>query len=114
MHFYYDIDTWEFYDLEQIPQELKNSIQVSAYTELIEMMHHKLYIVQKVYKVTDKEFEKRRKKSRESLRLFQYIARDINSIIARLLKYSIELSVREFKISFVVSVGDSKSSNFHA
>ena len=58
MHFYDDIDTWEFYDLASDPQELTNSIQDSAYTEVIKMLHHKLDSVQKVYKVTDKEFEK--------------------------------------------------------
>jgi len=57
MHFYDDIDTWEFYDLEEDPQELTNSIDDTAYTDVIEIMHKKLDSVQKVYKVTDKEFE---------------------------------------------------------
>lgn len=57
MHFYDDIDTWEFYDLEKDPKELTNSIDDDAYADVVEMMHKKLASVQKVYKVTDNEFE---------------------------------------------------------
>jgi len=58
MHFYDDIDTWEFYDLEKDPKELKNSIDDSSYAEIIAEMHTKLDSVQKAYKVTEKEFER--------------------------------------------------------
>jgi arylsulfatase A-like enzyme len=58
MHFYDDIDTWEFYDLEKDPRERINSIDDPAYADVIETMHQKLDSVQKVYKVTDREFEK--------------------------------------------------------
>ncbi|MDT7829368.1 sulfatase [Pricia sp. S334] len=57
MHFYDDIDTWEFYDLEEDPRELTNSIDDPDYAEVIETMHQKLDSIQKVYKVTEKEFE---------------------------------------------------------
>lgn len=57
MHFYDDIDTWEFYDLEKDLKELYNGIDDATYSDVIEMMHQKLDSVQKVYKVTDKEFE---------------------------------------------------------
>lgn len=58
MHFYDDIDTWEFYDLEKDPKELTNSIDDPSYADVVQTMHQKLDSVQKVYKVTDKEFEK--------------------------------------------------------
>ncbi|MGB7393810.1 MAG: sulfatase [Pricia sp.] len=57
MHFYDDIDTWEFYDLEKDPKELTNSIDDPSYAGVIEVMHQKLDSVQKVYQVTDREFE---------------------------------------------------------
>ncbi|MDP5231465.1 MAG: sulfatase [Cellulophaga sp.] len=58
MHFYDDIDTWEFYDLEKDPKELTNHINNVAYAEIVKQMHVKLDSIQKVYKVTEKEFEK--------------------------------------------------------
>ncbi len=65
MHFYDDIDTWEFYDLEKDPKELANSIDDEAYTDAVQMMHKKLDSVQKVYKVTDREFEQAPKEAVE-------------------------------------------------
>lgn len=58
IHFYDDIDTWEFYDLKEDPQELTNRIDEEAYAEVIAMMHRKLDSVQQQYRVTDKEFER--------------------------------------------------------
>ena len=57
IHFYDDIDEWEFYDLEKDPKELHNAIGDEEYTDVITMMHQKLDSLQVVYKVTDKEFE---------------------------------------------------------
>ncbi|HET8735406.1 MAG TPA: sulfatase, partial [Pricia sp.] len=57
IHFYDDIDTWEFYDLEKDPQELTNGIDDPAYADVIATMHRKLDSVQAVYKVTESEFE---------------------------------------------------------
>lgn len=62
MHFYDDIDSWEFYDLKQDPKEVHNAIDDKKYAEVIEMMHEKLDSLQKIYMVTDKEFEKAPKK----------------------------------------------------
>jgi arylsulfatase A-like enzyme len=39
MHFYYDIDVWEMYDLEKDPSEMNNIYDDPAYAELQEMMH---------------------------------------------------------------------------
>lgn len=57
IHFYDDINTWEFYDLEKDPKEQNNLINAEEYQAEVEMMHQKLDSVQKHYKVTEKEFE---------------------------------------------------------
>jgi arylsulfatase A-like enzyme len=49
IHFYYDIDTWEFYDLEKDPDELNNLINDEAYQDLIEEMKQQLSELQKQY-----------------------------------------------------------------
>ncbi|PHN06559.1 sulfatase family protein [Flavilitoribacter nigricans] len=41
-HFYYDIDVWEFYDLEKDPQELNNAIDDPANAAIIEDMKTEL------------------------------------------------------------------------
>lgn len=58
MHFYDDIDTWEFYDLKEDPSELNNAIDDPEYQDVIQTLHKKLDSLQKVYQVTEKEFEK--------------------------------------------------------
>ncbi|NAS12420.1 sulfatase family protein [Poritiphilus flavus] len=57
MHFYDDIDSWEFYDLEKDPQELYNAIEDEQYKEVVLNMRSRLDSVQEHYKVTPKEFE---------------------------------------------------------
>jgi arylsulfatase A-like enzyme len=42
MHFYYDIDEWEMYDLETDPQEMKNIYNDPAYADVQKMLHEKL------------------------------------------------------------------------
>ncbi|NQU55158.1 MAG: sulfatase [Bacteroidetes bacterium] len=37
-HFYYNIDVWEFYDLEKDPSELNNAIDEPAYKDIIAQM----------------------------------------------------------------------------
>ena len=39
MHFYYDIDVWEMYDLEKDPKEMSNIYNDPSYAEIQEMMH---------------------------------------------------------------------------
>lgn len=58
IHFYDDIDTWEFYDMELDPLELTNQIDNPNYYDDIIKMHAKLDSVQQLYKVTDYEFTK--------------------------------------------------------
>ncbi|MGB5821726.1 MAG: sulfatase [Saonia sp.] len=57
IHFYDDIDSWEFYDLEKDPKELHNAINDTTYSGTVKMMYKKLDSVQRHYKVTEKEFE---------------------------------------------------------
>lgn len=57
MHFYDDIDSWEFYDLEQDPSEMRNAIEDPNYADVIQRMHLQLDSVQKAYGVTQKELE---------------------------------------------------------
>lgn len=58
IHFYDDIDSWEFYDLEKDSVEMNNLIDAPEYQEIISKMYFKLDSIQEVYKVTEKEFEK--------------------------------------------------------
>ncbi|GAA3515026.1 sulfatase [Aquimarina addita] len=58
IHFYDDIDTWEFYDLEKDPKETENLIYNIKYQKMVGLMKTKLDSVQTVYGVTEKEFEK--------------------------------------------------------
>ena len=72
IHFYDDIDTWEFYDLEKDPKEKNNSINDSSYADAIAMMHRKLDSVQEVYEVTEREFEQApREKVERAEKLFE-------------------------------------------
>lgn len=57
MHFYDDIDAWEFYDLKTDPSEIHNKIDDPAYADVIKRLHKQLDSIQNVYGVTQKEFE---------------------------------------------------------
>lgn len=51
IHFYEDIDSWELYDLESDPKEMKNLINDPAQAELIAELKEQLKALQKEYKV---------------------------------------------------------------
>ena len=65
-HFYYNIDVWEFYDLENDPDELMNEISNPEYTETIAQMKLDLKELRRKYqnektlnelrKITDTDF----------------------------------------------------------
>ncbi len=58
IHFYYDVDEWELYDLERDPQELKNVYDDPAYANVKSEMHQKLEKVRKEYKDSDANDQK--------------------------------------------------------
>jgi arylsulfatase A-like enzyme len=49
MHFYYDIDEWEMYDLQEDPQEMKNIYDDPEYAEVQELMHKRLAEMREKY-----------------------------------------------------------------
>jgi arylsulfatase A-like enzyme len=49
MHFYYDIDEWELYDLETDPNEMQNVYGQQAYAEVQEKLHERLKELQVEY-----------------------------------------------------------------
>lgn len=53
MHFYYDIDEWEMYDLETDPSELNNVYDDPAYAAVREELHTRLTELRKEYGDSD-------------------------------------------------------------
>ena len=50
MHYYYDIDEWELYDLKTDPQEMKNVYSDPAYASVRKNLHKRLMKLMKKYK----------------------------------------------------------------
>jgi arylsulfatase A-like enzyme len=53
IHFYYNIDEWELYDLKSDPQEMKNVYSDPAYTSVKDDLHKRLEKLRVKYKDTD-------------------------------------------------------------
>ncbi|MDG2342112.1 MAG: sulfatase [Cytophagales bacterium] len=53
MHFYYDIDEWEMYDLEEDPSEMNNIYGDPEYDNIKEMMHKRLIEMRNKYGDSD-------------------------------------------------------------
>ena len=53
IHFYYDIDEWELYDLKKDPHELTNVYDHPDYKDVREMMHQKLDSIRNHYGDSD-------------------------------------------------------------
>lgn len=49
MHFYYDIDEWEMYDLKNDPQEMNNIYEDPAYADIRSDLHQKLKDLREQY-----------------------------------------------------------------
>ncbi|NOR74728.1 MAG: sulfatase-like hydrolase/transferase [Draconibacterium sp.] len=58
MHFYYDIDEWEMYDLETDPSEMNNIYDAPEYAGVQKMLHEKLVEVREYYGDSDKNDQK--------------------------------------------------------
>ena len=53
MHFYYDIDEWELYDLEKDPHEMQNVYGDPAYADVQGMLHKRLTELREEYGDSD-------------------------------------------------------------
>jgi arylsulfatase A-like enzyme len=53
MHFYYDIDEWEMYDLQTDPMEMQNIYDDPAYANVREMLHKRLEELREYYGDSD-------------------------------------------------------------
>ena len=53
IHFYYDVDEWELYDLEADPNEMRNVYDNPEYAEVQKMMHIRLNEMRKKYGDSD-------------------------------------------------------------
>jgi arylsulfatase A-like enzyme len=53
IHFYYDSDTWELYDLQKDPSEMNNLYNNADYSDVQEEMHRKLIEVREKYGDSD-------------------------------------------------------------
>ena len=49
IHFYYDIDQWELYDLQSDPNELNNLIDNDKYSDIVSNLKYELYNLKKNY-----------------------------------------------------------------
>ena len=49
IHFYYDVDVWELYDLEKDPNELHNLYGKEEYEGLVEELKKELKVLQEEY-----------------------------------------------------------------
>ncbi|MEN8118069.1 MAG: sulfatase [Bacteroidota bacterium] len=58
MHFYYDIDEWEMYDLETDPSEMKNIYDNPTYAEVQKELHARLNELREYYGDNDENDQK--------------------------------------------------------
>ena len=58
MHFYYDVDEWEMYDLQKDPNEMKSVYDDPAYADVQAQMHKKLKELRAYYGESDENDEK--------------------------------------------------------
>jgi arylsulfatase A-like enzyme len=58
IHFYYDVDEWELYDLEKDPHEMKSVYNDPAYADVQKMMHKRLTELRAKYGDSDANDQK--------------------------------------------------------
>ena len=66
IHFYYDVDEWELYDLEKDPHEMKSVYGDPAYATIQKQLHQRLTELRKQYGDTDEIDQKFINESRKS------------------------------------------------
>jgi arylsulfatase A-like enzyme len=57
IHFYYDVDEWELYDLQEDPHEMRNVYNDPAYNDIRKDMHQKLKDMREKYGDSDENNE---------------------------------------------------------
>jgi arylsulfatase A-like enzyme len=67
MHFYYDIDEWEMYDLQTDPSEMHSVYNDPAYADVQKMMHEKLVELREKYGDSDENDQKYIKMTLEAI-----------------------------------------------
>jgi len=72
MHFYYDIDQWEMYDLKNDPNEMQNVYNYPEYAEVRKILHKKLEETREYYGDSDE-------KNVEFLKSYLYYLKEIES-----------------------------------
>jgi arylsulfatase A-like enzyme len=63
IRFYYDIDAWEFYDLQEDPRELRNAYDDPKYATIIKDMKQELERLREKYSDSDEKAKDVLKKS---------------------------------------------------
>ena len=58
IHFYYDIDAWELYDLEKDPNELNNIYSDPSYTGVVNQLKTELERLRRIYGDSDELTQK--------------------------------------------------------
>jgi arylsulfatase A-like enzyme len=58
IHFYYDVDEWELYDLQKDPHEMKSVYNDPAYADVQKMMHKRLTEIRTKYGDSDASDQK--------------------------------------------------------
>ena len=58
IHFYYDMDEWELYDLEKDPNEMNSVYDDPAYADVQEQMHQRLTELRAEYGDSDENDER--------------------------------------------------------
>lgn len=68
IHFYYDVDEWELYDLEKDPHEMKSVYDDPVYSDVRSMMHKRLDDIRKQYGDSDENDQQFLRKYLERVR----------------------------------------------
>jgi len=67
IHFYYNVDEWELYDLEKDPDEMKSVYDDPAYADVQKMMHERLIKLRELYGDSDENDQKYLKEYLEAI-----------------------------------------------